>query len=239
MYQLRYKGFWHITFFSDARAAPAPISDAFGAFLPTLFVSYVFWRAAFRFVLPTFSDLPLERAVYYLGAFWPGALINITASKIPIDRLLRRDVAERPGAVVALIVIAIILLFVILNQMRVIRKTGLLLDYLMYYVIGGLVILVLSQLPTLTFRLHHYVFAMLLIPLTAFPTRISAILQAFFLGVFLDGVSRWGFASILQSTVEVGSGSFIIYPLLSEAEGHPPPAPKRWASWNNTPFVYD
>ncbi len=195
----------------------------------------MFWRAAFRFVLPTFASLPLERAVYYVGAFWPGALINVITSKIPIDRLLWRDIKHRPGALVALIIIAAIVLLVVLNQMRIVRKTGLLLHYLMYYVIGGLVILILSQLPSLTFRLHHYVFAMLMIPLTAFPTRISAILQAFFLGVFLDGVSRWGFASILQTATEVCCHIPLICPF-SEAEDAP--APKRCTSGNSTPFFY-
>lgn len=145
----------------------------------------------------------MERTFWYIGGFWPGTLINLTFDKIPVDRLLPSDVRARPGGVVAVIIIAIIVLLLVLNQMRVIRKTQQLPTYLGYYILGGLVIMVLTLLPGLTFRLHHYVFAMLLIPGTAFPTRISALLQAFLLGMFLDGVSRWGFASILQTAAEV------------------------------------
>lgn len=103
----------------------------------------------------------------------------------------------------AVVIIAILLVILVLNQMRVIRRTRELPVYVGYYVLGGLTILVLDLLPGLTFRLHHYVFAMLLIPGTAFPTRISALLGAFLLGMFLNGVSRWGYASILQTAAEV------------------------------------
>ncbi|KAF9518262.1 hypothetical protein BS47DRAFT_1422829 [Hydnum rufescens UP504] len=196
-------GFWHNTFFSDPRAVPAPISDAFGVFLPLLFVAYAMWRCAFRFVLPAFEALPIERAVWYLGAYWPGVLINVVFEHVPIDRLIVSDIAERRGALTSLLIIVVLVIILILNQMHVIRNSGLLLRYLSYYFIGGLVILVLAMLPGLTFRLHHYVFAILLIPGTGFPTRISAIIQAFLLGMLVDGISRWGFDSILQTSAQL------------------------------------
>lgn len=154
-------------------------------------------------MLPAFSRLPIERTFWYIGGFWPGVLINLTFDKIPIDRLLPSDVKGRPGGIVAVIVIAVLVFLLVANQIRIIRKTQQLPTYLGYYILGGLVIMVLALLPRLTFRLHHYIFAMLLIPGTAFPTRISALLQAFLLGMFLNGVSRWGFTSILQTTAEV------------------------------------
>lgn len=147
--------------------------------------------------------MPIERTFWYIGGFWPGALINLTFDKIPIDRLIPSDVNARPGGIAALIIIALVIVLIVLNQIRVIRKTQQLPIYLTYYILGGLVILVLALLPGLTFRLHHYVFAMLLMPGLAFPTRISALLQAFLLGMFLNGISRWGFASILQTAAEV------------------------------------
>lgn len=86
-------------------APTAVLSDAFGLFLPTLFVCYVLWRCAFRWVLPSFRHvnvngtnalslgagvggravdggrklitLVLERSVYYLGPFWVGVLMNV------------------------------------------------------------------------------------------------------------------------------------------------------------------
>lgn len=198
-------GFWHVTLFSQPRASPPPLDDAFGSFLPALFVAYAFWRVAWRFTLPAFRKAPIEASVWYLASFWPGVLTNITMDKIPIDRLVASDIRSRPGALTALIIIVIIVLVIVINQVRVIRKTGWLPHYLGWYVAGGLTVLVLSQLPGLQFRLHHYVIAIVLMPGTAFPTRLSAIYQGFLLGLFLNGVAAFGFDSILQTAADVSS----------------------------------
>jgi len=196
-------GFWHITFFSQPRTFPPPISDAFGTFLPTLFVYYAFWRVAWRHALPAFSNAPIERAIWYLAPFWAGVEFNVITDKIPVDRLVASDIQSRPGAIVALVVIVIILFVLVVNQLRVLRKAGLLLPYAGYYSIVGLIILVGSQLPGLQFRLHHYFAAMLLMPLTAVPTRLSAIYQAFVLGMFLNGVAAFDFDAIFQTAAEL------------------------------------
>ncbi|KAG6818053.1 hypothetical protein H0H87_009208 [Tephrocybe sp. NHM501043] len=196
-------GFWHVSLFSQPRASPPPLSDAFGTFLPTLFIAYVFWRLAFRFVLPEFSKAPLEASVWYLAPFWAGVLTNITFDKIPISRLTASDLTKRSGAITALVIIIIIVAILAINQVRVIRKTGWLPHYLKWYIIGGLVILVISQLPGLQLRIHHYIISMVLIPGTAFPTRMSAIIQAFLLGMFLNGAAAFGFDSILQTAAEL------------------------------------
>lgn len=196
-------GFWHVTLFSQPRGSPPPLDAAFGAFLPVLFVAYAFWRVAWRFTLPVFHDMPIEASVWYLASFWPGVLTNITTDKIPIDRLVASDINSRPGALTALIIIVVILCIIVLNQVRVIRKTGWLPHYFGWYVVGGLTILVLSQLPGLEIRLHHYVIAIALMPGTGFPTRLSAIYQGFLLGMFLNGIAAFGFDSLLQTIADV------------------------------------
>jgi len=147
--------------------------------------------------------MPIERAVWYLAPFWAGVEFNVVTDKIPVDRLIASDIQSRPGAVVALVVIVIVILVLVLNQLRVLRKAGLLLPYAGYYAIVGLIILVGSQLPGMQFRLHHYFAAMLLMPLTVVPTRLSAIYQAFLLGMFLNGVAAFDFDAIFQTTAEL------------------------------------
>ncbi|KAI0076231.1 hypothetical protein K474DRAFT_1598416 [Panus rudis PR-1116 ss-1] len=196
-------GFWHVTLFSQPRDTPPPIDAAFETFLPTLFVAYAFWRSAWRFTLPVFEKLPIEATVWYLGPYWVGVLTNLTTDKIPIDRLTPQDIKKQPGGLTALIIIVIILLIIVVNQVRVIRKTGWLPFYLRWYICGGLVLLVLSQLPGLQLRLHHYIIAIALMPGTAFPTRLSAIYQGFLLGMFLNGVAAFGFDSILQTAQDL------------------------------------
>lgn len=87
----------------------------------------------------------------------------------------------------------------IVNQLRVIRRAGVLPLYARWYALGAIVVGLLFTLPALEFRLHHYIVAIVLTPGTAFVTRPSAFFQAFLLGMFLNGVARWGFDSLLQT----------------------------------------
>lgn len=141
--------------------------------------------------------------VWYLGPFWVTVLTNVTMGKIPINRLYAADL-QRNGAITALVIIIVIVLILALNQVRVVRKTGWLPYYLGWYIIGGLILLVLSQLPGLELRLHHYIIGIILMPVSAFPTRLSAIYQGFLLGLFLNGVAAFGFDSMLQTAEDVG-----------------------------------
>ncbi|KAL6302145.1 hypothetical protein BKA93DRAFT_900915 [Sparassis latifolia] len=196
-------GFWHVALFSQPMATPPPLDQAFGAFLPSLFIAYAFWRLAFRFTLPAFRNAPIEAAVWYLAPYWAGVLTNITTDKIPINTLTATTLRTEPGAIPALVIILVILLCIVINQVRVIRKTGWLPYYLGWYVTGGLTALVVALLPGLQFRLHHYILAMVLIPGTAWPTRASAVYQGFLLGMFLNGAAAWGLASILQTAADL------------------------------------
>ncbi|KAK0456655.1 hypothetical protein EV421DRAFT_1697809 [Armillaria borealis] len=197
-------GFWHISLFSQPQSTPPDLSAAFGTFLPALFIAYVFWRLAFRFTLPLYAKAPVEYMVWYLGPYWVGVLSYITLeAAIPINRLTSSDLTKRSGAITALVVIVIIVVVLVLNQVRVIRKTGWLPYYAGWYVVGGLVVLVLALLPGLEIRVHHYIIAMVLIPGTAFPTRLSAIYQGLLLGLFLNGAAAYGFDSILQTADEL------------------------------------
>ena len=166
-------------------------------------MAYGIWRVAFRFVLPAFMAMPLEATVWYIGPYWVGVLANVTFGKIPINRLLASDIRSRPGALTALLIVVAIVLVMIINQARVIRKTGWLPHYVGWYFAGGLVLLVLALLPGLTLRLHHYFVALVLLPVTAFPTRLSAVYQAFLLGLVVNDGAAFGWDSILQTAAEV------------------------------------
>ncbi|KAJ7630797.1 hypothetical protein FB45DRAFT_546996 [Roridomyces roridus] len=192
-------GYWHIVLFSQPQGPPPPLDVAFGTFLPALFIAYAFWRLAWRFCLPAFKKAPIESTILYLLPFWVGVLAGQTTDRLPLERLTSSDLHKRSGAITTLVVIVIIIALVALNQLRVFRKTGWLPYYLAWYVCGGLVALVLSQLPGLDFRVHHYFLAMVLTPGTALPTRVSALAQGYLLGLFLNGAAAYGFDPILQT----------------------------------------
>ena len=75
-------GYWHIIIFSQPHRIPPSMSDAFGDFLPGLFIAYGIWRVAFRFVLPGFMKMPLEATVWYIGPFWVGVLANVDRKSV-------------------------------------------------------------------------------------------------------------------------------------------------------------
>ncbi|KAF5375135.1 hypothetical protein D9758_000419 [Tetrapyrgos nigripes] len=196
-------GFWHITLFSQPTGPPPALDDAFETFLPLLFISYGLWRVGFRYTLPAFKNAPIESSIWYLGPFWVGVLSNLTLDKIPIDRLVASDLTKRSGAITALVIIVVVVTVLVINQVRVFRKTGWLPHYLAWYIAGGLVAMVLALLPGLTFRLHHWIIGIVLMPVTALPTRPSAVYQGFLLGLFLNGAAAFGLDSILQTPAEL------------------------------------
>ncbi|PPQ67072.1 hypothetical protein CVT25_005673 [Psilocybe cyanescens] len=192
-------GFWHVILFSQPTGPPPKLDVAFESFLPVLFIAYTFWRLGFRFVMPAFRSAPFESCILYLSGFWVGVLNNLTFDKLPLSRLTSSDLGKRNGAITTLAVMLVIIVILAINQMRVIRKTGWLPYYAGWYIAGGLVTLVLALLPGLELRLHHYIIPMIIIPGTAFPTRLSAIYQGLLLGLFLNGTAAFGLDSILQT----------------------------------------
>lgn len=208
-------GFWHVTLFSQPQGPPPALDVAFGTFLPALYIAYAFWRLAFRFTLPAFARSPLEAFILYMGPFWVGLLNNLTFDKLPLSRLTSSDIHKRAGAATTLVVMLVIITVLAINQIRVIRKTGWLPYYAAWYILGGFITLVLALLPGLSLRLHHYIVPMLILPGTAFPTKLSAIYQGLLLGLFLNGVAAFGFDSILQTAADVsaftGHSDVILY----------------------------
>ncbi|KIY66161.1 hypothetical protein CYLTODRAFT_378156 [Cylindrobasidium torrendii FP15055 ss-10] len=196
-------GFWHISFFSQPQQDPPDISTQFSIFLPALFFGYGIWRMAVRYTMPLYRKAPIEYMVWYLGPYWTSVLTNLTMNNIPFSRLTASDLTKRSGAITALVIIVLIILVLGVNQARVIRKTGWLPYYLGWYIIGGLIVLVIALLPTLELRIHHYILALMILPLTAFPTKLSAIYQGFCIGLFLNGGAAYGFDSILQTAAQL------------------------------------
>ncbi|KAK7059105.1 hypothetical protein VNI00_001730 [Paramarasmius palmivorus] len=237
-------GFWHISLFSQPASSPPALERAFGIFLPALFIAYGLWRLAWRFVLPAFERAPIEATVLYLGPYWVGVLANLTTERIPISRLLSSDINQRAGGITSLVIIILVVAALVINQIRVIRKTGWLPHYFAWYAIGGLVILILSRLPGLVLRIHHYFIGMVLTPGTAFPTRISALCQGLLLGLFLNGAAAFGFDAILQSPAslvrDAPIGSDLPFFLTNSSTWNPQiPFTNQTISWAAAPEGWD
>ena len=168
----------------------------------------------------------IQRLVFLLGC-WVTGLDNLTFERLPIDRLLLGDVLKHTGSVLAFLFIVGLILCCAVVQSFKIWRAGWFRQAFVWYV-GGLVLLVwvgrgcsgLLQLPldggsgedavdvdinvnALVLRIHHWVIGMALI--YACKTRWvgSYLMQGLCLGLVLDGVGRWGFASVLEQHASV------------------------------------
>ncbi|KAG0150943.1 hypothetical protein CROQUDRAFT_668274 [Cronartium quercuum f. sp. fusiforme G11] len=203
-------GYWTNVFATDPNESPPNVSEAMSNFLPYLFVCWSFWRVAWKRVMKTFEthSMSFESALYYLPAWWLGALVNLTAGWVPIDRLMVHDVQQKPGGVAAVIVLGIFVCCLVFIQVRSLRRSGQLKSLVKGYTVVMGILFCLSIIPGYTLRLHHYLTAIFFTPLTAVPTRLSAIIQAFLLGLLQNGLARWSFASILeQASSLIGDGA--------------------------------
>ncbi|KAF7546435.1 hypothetical protein G7Z17_g8430 [Cylindrodendrum hubeiense] len=182
------------------KSIPGLVSNLLGKFLPAMFCAWVMYdKMAVRRTLHGLTA-QVEKSILWLGACWVGALDNYTLSFIPISRLNKHDLEQQPGARAALAIIIILLLAIFVSQVWFFRREGRLVKYLKLYglLIGGIVISIF--IPGLNLRIHHYILALLLLPGTNLQTRPSLVYQGLLVGLFINGITRWGFDPVLQTS---------------------------------------
>ncbi|EEH49648.1 uncharacterized protein PADG_05727 [Paracoccidioides brasiliensis Pb18] len=201
----------HVGLVSDPPDLPR-VSDLFSLLcsrlLPASFIAYVLYIYCARPLLTPLAAPPVyqfSKTILYLGPAFIGALNNYTfAQWIPIQRLTPHDIKSQPGAPIALAIVVTIVILIVLGQAWHIRQGGRFFHYLKIYICIGSGLIFLLVLPQYRLRIHHYILAMLLMPGTAFPIRPSIIYQGLLLGLFVNGVARWGFASIIETPSALG-----------------------------------
>ena len=194
--------FLHVGLVSDPpniSSLPPLTSLLIERFLPASFVAYVLYRCCVR---PQQKDLTayIERTILWLGGAWIGALNNYTFTWIPVSRLTPSDLQHQPSAQVAVVLIVLLIFTIALGQIYYLRLEGRLPRYLAVYTTMAVFLLICVVIPWLNLRIHHYVLALLLLPGTRLQTRPSLLYQGLLIGLFINGIARWGFDSILQTT---------------------------------------
>ena len=197
------------TYFTVALASDPPdfenymsvVSWAFRGFLPAGFTGFVVFHFCIHHTLDRLSA-QIEKTVLWLGGCWLGALDNLTFDKLPIQRLTIHDL-QQPGALLTLIIIVLAILLIAMFQAWAFRIEGRMPHYLSFYACIGLLVLVLMAIPNLNVRIHHYILALILLPGTTLQTRPSLFYQGLLVGLFINGIARWGFDSIVQTPREL------------------------------------
>ena len=190
----------------DNETYPDVVSLAFRSFLPAAFVGLVLYRYCVHRTL-TGLTAQLEKTVLWLGGCWLGALNNFTFDKLPIQRLTPHDLRQ-PGAILTLISIICLIIAITIGQAWALRVEGRLPRYLGFYACIGLLFLALIAVPNMNVRIHHFILALILLPGTALQTRPSLLYQGLLVGLFISGIARWGFDSILQTSIDLFGDDF-------------------------------
>ncbi|KAH8729829.1 hypothetical protein BGZ61DRAFT_447042 [Ilyonectria robusta] len=186
---------------SHLNTSPLPdhISRMVGRFLPAAFCAVIIYQTSVSRALKGL-EAQLEKVLLWLGGFWFGALSNYTLDWIPISRLTAHDLQQQAGAKVALAVIICILTAIICQQVYTFWLEGRVLHFLALYGLFILGIVFFVAMPNINLRIHHYILALLLLPGTSVQTRSSLLYQGILLGLFVNGIARWGFDSLLQTS---------------------------------------
>lgn len=215
-----YTVIYFIVWFQVAMASDPPtsgfldlVSIGLGRFLPGALAGYVIYYFCVRHTL---NDLEAhaEKTILWLGGCWVGALNTDTFDRIPISRLTPHDIQQQPGAVTALISVLGCLVFIFFLQAHAFRREGRFFSKLGVYGIFVLGIIILVAVPNMNLRIHHYILSLLLLPGTTVQTRPSLLFQGILVGLFINGIARWGFDSILQTPAALLDGAEL---------GTPPP----------------
>ncbi|TXT12931.1 hypothetical protein VHUM_01332 [Vanrija humicola] len=197
-------GYAHIVLVSDPPNRPPSWSRVFGGLPAVLLAGYWIYRVSFGPTLRGWARarLPLEMALWQGCGFWIGIESSTVFAKVPIQRLGYGALSA--GGVIALIVIVLIVAVIVIIQAVELRRLGMLRYYLARYLPLVPILIVLANLGHHSYlRPHHYLLCLAAFPVLSLPNRISLWAQAFCLGFFLDGVGRWGWASIVQGFAEL------------------------------------
>ncbi|TVY45653.1 Uncharacterized protein LOCC1_G002703 [Lachnellula occidentalis] len=208
--------FAHVSLVSDPSGisyhSQSVLADLFsnfvGRFLPAAFCAVVIYMICVKRILLGLIA-SAEKTILWLGGCWFGALSNYTFEWIPISRLTSHDLEQQPGAKLALAIIILVIVLIIAQQIYYLRLEGRLPRYLALYGIFIAAILASVALPGLNLRIHHYILALLLLPGTSMQTRPSLLYQGLLVGLFINGIARWGFDPVLQTAGALrGDGAF-------------------------------
>lgn len=185
---------------SDPETFASLLSIGLERFLPSCFVLYVLWSCSTKRALKRTEDSsPLWEVILWYPLFWLGVINNMTFDRLPVDRLTLSDLREQSGALLAVLAIITTILICAVIQAYKIWLSGRFRKYLAIYGSFVMGLILLSSIPNLTLRIHHYILAMLLLPGCATRGRTAIAFQGILLGLFLSGSARWGFAAIAET----------------------------------------
>lgn len=174
-------------------------------FMPYMFGCYVIYTSSGRGQLVGLKE-SLFRTIFWVGGFWLALLENYTFSMLPVNRLVVSDINSQKGGWITVIGIAGFILFAAFGQIYIIWRLGKLKKYVTVYFLMVLGIVILGNIKNQTLRLHHYILGLVLLPGVGFKTTPSLLFFGLLFGLYISGVARWDFDSIIQTAAQLNRG---------------------------------
>lgn len=183
-------GYWDVVFFAYPVRSDTFISEAIGTFIASIFVGVLFYKYIAKPVLPG-PNFPIDTYILYSLPILFGLYMNQWATNIPDFSITAENMED--STIMTMVLTGAAAIFVLaIFQLYYIRKVKLLPKYIFGYVVIVIACFIFPTFLYLDVHIHHWLVAMLLIPMTRVQLRSSLIFQAILLGVFLNGVARWG-----------------------------------------------
>ncbi|CAI8496680.1 unnamed protein product [Hanseniaspora opuntiae] len=182
------------------------ISLTMQKFLPLCFILYVLYDKCIKRTLNDEYESGIWKIVMLI-TFWVGLLNNITFDRLPVDRLTISDLKEQKGGMAATVFILSIIVVSAITQAVNVWKANLFQKYFKLYVGFIASLTLLALLPGFGLRIHHYILGLLLLPGCSTRGRSAYVLQGVLLGLLLNGIARWDFASIIETQRALLRGS--------------------------------
>lgn len=204
-------GFWSVVLATnpplrhDELFAAELVSVGFRRFLPYMFGCYVIYMSSMKNQHMNLKA-SLTRSVLWVGGFWISLLENYTFSALPVNRLLIKDINKQQGGWITVISIATFICVAAVGQAYIIWRLGKFKKYISVYILFIVGLLMLANMEHQTLRIHHYIIALLLLPGVGFKTTPSLLFSGLLFGLYVSGVARWDFDSIIQTEAQLNRG---------------------------------
>lgn len=181
------------------------ISLGFRRFMPYMFGCYVIYVASGKNQLTDLEEA-LSKCTLWVGGFWVALLENYTFSALPVNRLTLHDINSQRGGWITVISIAGFIFFAAFGQAYIIWRLGKFKKYIMVYILFILALVYFANFQNQTLRLHHYILGLVLLPGVGFKTTPSLLFSGLLFGLYVSGVARWDFDSIIQTEAQLNRG---------------------------------
>ncbi|TPX78603.1 hypothetical protein CcCBS67573_g00127 [Chytriomyces confervae] len=199
--------FLYWTFVSpDTSRADDKIAKYLASLLPAIAVLYCLYVHIVRYTMPKPNKYPLE-SILWVGFIWLGFHLDMLSNygnglpTLSFSANNFKNSAQLP----ALIVIICVVLLLGLNFTYWHWKQNTMFPLVVFYVVYFTVYFSLPKIVGLSIHVHHYIFSLLLLPFTRLRLRLALFSQALLLGLMLQGVLKFGFASPFDTHLQAGA----------------------------------